>query len=129
MQELRRRMPILHKREQTIETELQSLETSTMEQKTYLQFADSLGLFLSRIQTAANTANITERQKILRLLVKEVLVDKETIIIRHSIPVSHAIVPPTPSDDTKVPSYLLRSGSHIDDVSEYLSPLRDGSVV
>ena len=59
-----------------------------------------------------------ERQRIVRLVVKEVLVNDDTIVIRHCIPVPSG-PPPTndggPNDDTDNPadprSYLLRSGS------------------
>ena len=39
-----------------------------------------------RIRSRGNSLDISERQKILRLVVKEVLVGSETITIRHSIP-------------------------------------------
>jgi site-specific DNA recombinase len=55
--------------------------------------------------------DILERQKVLRLVVKEILVDDKNIRIKHSIP----LLPPDKSGLQKmqpeVPSYLLRSGS------------------
>src|SRR5262249_45489218 len=59
-----------------------------------------------------------ERQKVVRLLVKEVLVDNDTITIRHSIPAQASTSPaggaPLPSNGKRRvgdESYLLRSGS------------------
>ena len=55
---------------------------------------------------------MTERQKVLRLVVKEVLVYPKTIKIKHSIPISKPHTPPGPSGAPELPSYLLRSCSH-----------------
>jgi len=69
---------------------------------------------------------VTERQKILRLLVKEVLVGKDSITIRHSIRITHTGLDPSgPSGTLSLPHtpqqrptpqpgphYLLRSGRH-----------------
>ena len=83
---LRNRMPTLKKREQILQSQLQSLESAADEQQKYLRIADSLSAFLSLLRGRAETLQVTERQKIIRLLVKEILIGKETIIIRHSIP-------------------------------------------
>ena len=121
LEQLRCRMPELRKQQQAIENELGSLEAAATDQSKYLRLVETLGDFRSRLQARANTLEITERQKILRLLIREVLVGKETITIRHSIritdsgsdsngapPAPHAPghkVPPQPG-----PDYLLRSG-------------------
>ena len=75
--------------------------------------------FLSRLRSSADTLDIQERQRIVRLVVRDILVGDETIVIRHSIPLSSM----TPSGDGGVQpksaappapggrSYLLRSGS------------------
>ena len=111
LDELRERMPELRKREQTIQSELQSLESASVDQQTYLQLADNIELFLSRLRTVASVLSVTEQQKILRLLVREILVDHDTIVIRHSIPGMSPNLPSGPSGGTKLPGYLLRSGS------------------
>ena len=113
LDELRNRMPELRKREQTIQSELHSLESATVDQQTYLRLADNIELFLSRLRTVASALSITEQQKTLRLLVREILVDHDTIVIRHSIPGISSNFLPGPSGGTKVPGYLLRSGSHL----------------
>jgi site-specific DNA recombinase len=113
LEELRKRMPELRKREQTIQSELHSLEAATVDQQTYLRLADNIELFLSRLRTVASVLSVIEQQKILRLLVREILVDHDTIVIRHSIPGISSNLPPGPSGGTKLPGYLLRSGSHL----------------
>jgi site-specific DNA recombinase len=61
-----------------------------------------------------------ERQQILRLVVKEVLVDGDTITLRHSIPIpptdagAHGLPPASagPPRAEPDPDYLLRSRRH-----------------
>ena len=44
---------------------------------------ETLNTFLTRLRSSASDLNISERQRIMRLLVKEVLVGDDKIIIRH----------------------------------------------
>jgi site-specific DNA recombinase len=117
LDELRRRMPELRAREQQMRAELQAILDQAADRITFLRLAETLTAFLQRLHDSAQSLNITDRQRIVRLLVKEILVDDNTITIRHSIPAS----PPTlPSDIDPPPrlshsfhpdkSYLLRSG-------------------
>ena len=85
--QLRQRMPDLRKQAQAIESELQSLEMAAVDQAHYLQLAENLSGFCGKLRLRAETMDVRERQQILRLLVKEVLVDTDTITLRHSIPV------------------------------------------
>ena len=50
--------------------------------------AETLSAFLTRLRASAETLDILERQRIVRLLVKEVLVSDDSIVIRHCIPVA-----------------------------------------
>src|SRR5262249_7451267 len=117
LEQLRERMPLLRQREQSLRTELQSIADQTRERAMYLRLAETLSMFLGRLRTAADTLDTVERQRIVRLVVKEVLVDDDTIVIRHCIPVplgpSNGSGPPTsrqPGPGERR-SYLLRSGS------------------
>jgi site-specific DNA recombinase len=117
--QLRHRMPELRKQAQAVESELQSLEMATLDQAKYLQLAETLATFRSRLRARAETLDIRERQQILRLLVKEILVDAETITIRHSIAIPSGPGPNSASNPSSgaaggaPPSgYLLRSGSN-----------------
>jgi len=125
--ELRRRMPELRHREQAMQAELQSLVEQVNDRAVYLRLAETLSTFLDRLRAAADTLDVLERQRIVRLLVREILVDEDTIVIRHSIP-----APPTPSNDRSPPSqpsgtgasgepsYLLRTGRHFALAQQYL---------
>ncbi len=112
LEELRRRMPALHKREQTIQSELQNLATAAVDQHAYLRVADTIEEFFSRLRENADALNVVDQQKILRLLVKEILVGEDTITIKHSIPVGNIELPSGSSGGAKLPGCLLRSGSH-----------------
>jgi site-specific DNA recombinase len=52
----------------------------------YLRLAETLSAFPAKLQSAAGARDILERQRIVRLIVKEILIEDESIFIRHSIP-------------------------------------------
>src|SRR5215510_14179895 len=120
LSQLRQRMPPLQKQTQAVESELQSLQMAAVDEAKYLQLAESLRGFRSKLRVRAEVLDIAVRQQILRLLVKEVLVGVDTITLRHSIPIpqsgpgsngSHG--PPSGVTGSRPnPGYLLRSGSH-----------------
>jgi len=115
LDELRERMPDLRRREQTANTELQALLDQSVDRATYLRLAETLTTFLTRLRSAANGLDISERQRVVRLLVKEILVGDDKIIIRHSIPFPTGGDGPSPQRSNAIVagtgSYLLRSGS------------------
>jgi site-specific DNA recombinase len=86
LDELRRRMPELRQRETRLKAELDSLSAQLADQATYLRLAHTLGEFLERLRTQTQGLDVLERQRVVRLLVKEVIVGDDSITIRHSIP-------------------------------------------
>ena len=86
LDELRRRMPELRRREQTLRAELEMLHTQVADQATYLRLAHTLSTFLESLRANVKTLDVRDRQRITRLLVKEVVVGDDRITIRHSIP-------------------------------------------
>ena len=86
LDELRRRMPELRQREQSLRAELDALQTQVADQAAYLRLAQTLSTFLEKLRANAKTLDVRERQRITRLLVKEVVVGDDRITIRHSIP-------------------------------------------
>jgi site-specific DNA recombinase len=131
LEQLRQRMPELNKKSQAAEAELRSLEMAAMDQTRYLQIAESLEGFRTKLRVRAKTLHVGERQQILRLLVKEILVDANSLTIRHAIPIpqigsgSNNTQPPhsTPSGTSQKPSYLLRSGSSEPNFGEHFYAL------
>ena len=86
LDDLRRRMPELRKREQTIGSELSAIQSQLVDRAGYLRLAETVTSFLARLRTTAKTLDVSERQRIVRLLVKEILVSNDAIVIRHSNP-------------------------------------------
>jgi site-specific DNA recombinase len=131
--ELRKRMSALRKQQLTIESQLRSCQTASEDQSRYLRLVATLSEFREHLRARAQTLDVKERQKILRLVVREIVVANDTIRICHSIPVYK---PPEPSGNGGAPSlsnqpnrtpgsrsYLLRSRSHLTSAVEYLSAL------
>ncbi len=86
LDELRRRMPELRRREQTLRAELEMMHTQVADQAAYLRLAQTLSTFLESLRANVQTLDVRDRQRITRLLVKEVVVGDDSITIRHSIP-------------------------------------------
>ena len=112
IEQLRERMPALRQREQTLRAELQAITDQANDRATFLRLAETLTAFLARLRGAADTLSINERQRIVRLVVKDVLIGEDTITIRHSIPVQQG--PPQdgciPPSQTGNSNYLLCKG-------------------
>jgi site-specific DNA recombinase len=125
--QLRQRMPALQKQTQAVESELQSLKMAAVDEAKYLQLAESLAGFRSKLRVRAEALDIAVRQQILRLLVKEILIGSDTITLRHSIPIPQSGPrsngSPTPSSGAggslPSPGYLLRSWSHVTLAEQY----------
>ena len=90
LDELRVRMQPVRQREQAMHAELQAINNQAADREAYLRLAETLTAFLERLRSNADTLDIGQRQKIMRLLVKEVIVGKDLITIKHSIPVQAA---------------------------------------
>jgi site-specific DNA recombinase len=116
LDELRERLPNLRQREQANNTELQAILDQSVNRAAYLRLAETLTTFLARMRASAATLDVSERQRVVRLLVKEILVSDDTIVIRHCIQVPSTPVdvePPHNGDLTPraTRGYLLRPRS------------------
>jgi len=85
--ELRARMPDLRAREANLRNQIDALDAQLADREIYLKLADDLEGFLAQLRDKAATALVEERQRVLRLLVKDVLIGPEKITIRHRIPI------------------------------------------
>ena len=119
LEQLRERMPLLRQREQTLRAELQAIADQDADRATFLRLAETLAAFLGRLRSAADTLDVIERQRIVRLVVKDILIGDDAIVIRHCIPIGLASPPPSgPAAPGRAPdtlggqSLLLRSGSN-----------------
>ena len=102
--ELRTRMPDLRAREINLRNQIQAIDAQTADRGAYLKLAQDLGGFLSQLRHATDTAAVPERQRILRLLVKDVLVGPENITIRHHIPIRERTHEPSDADTEGEPT-------------------------
>ena len=129
--QLRQRMPDLQKRSQAVESELHSLEMAVVDETRYLKLAESLAGFRTKLRVRAQTLDVRERQQLLRLLVKEILVGADALIIRHSIRIPPSGPgsdgPPSPDAGPSEPAmtlgYRLRTRSHQSLASQSVSAL------
>ena len=105
LDELRTRMPSLRRRQGTLRAQLDALEAELHDAASNLKLADTLEGFLARLNDGLDQLTLEEQQRILRLVIREVLIggDDDTITIRHAIP--------TPNGDPNG-SYPLRGSSH-----------------
>jgi site-specific DNA recombinase len=136
LEQLRERMPSLRQREQALRAELRAIADQANDRANFLRLAETLSAFLARLRGAADTLDVMERQRIVRLIVKEILIGEDSIVIRHCIPVGLASPPDSGSSTLKRASnlpngqnYLLRSGSNLAVTGEHLSARGVGSVV
>jgi site-specific DNA recombinase len=114
--ELRARMPDLRARETSLRGQLSALDTQLADRNSYLKLADDLEGFLTQLRGNADAAGTPQRQRVLRLLVKDVLIGPDKITIRHRIPARRSSPggrPRQPDTDTEGdhrPGYPLRWG-------------------
>ena len=78
----------------------------------FLRLAENMEDFLTRLRETADSMAVSDRQKILRLVVKEILTDIDTIKIKHSIPITESTPESGPPVVLETQSYLSRSWGH-----------------
>ena len=112
--ELRSRTPHLRGREANLRAQMDALDTQLADREAYLKLADSLEDFLAQLRGNAAATAVEERQRVLRLLLKDILIGPEKITIRHRIPTrEHSTATRHSEPDTEGdhhPGYPLRWG-------------------
>jgi len=84
--DLRKRSPEIKKKLGALEQEQKNLKVRAVEDKRWIEVSNSMETFLGRLNETAQTMTPVERQKLLRLLVKQITVGKDLITVHHSIP-------------------------------------------
>jgi len=79
-------MPHLRARQTGLRGQLGALDAQAADRDAYLKLADDLEGFLAQLRGNAATATVEERQRVLRLLVKDILIGAREDHIRHRIP-------------------------------------------
>ena len=114
--ELRGRMPDLRARETSLRGQIEALDAQLADRALYLKLADNLDRFLAQLRDKADVSSVQERQRVLRLVVKDILIGPDKITIRHRIPVRDANADHSDSEAEPAaegdhsPSYPLRWG-------------------
>ena len=108
LDELRQRVPRLRKRERALKAEQQALQDGTLQQGAFLQLTEQLDQFLARLRQRTETLTVSERQEILRLVVKEIQVGPQTLRIKHCIPL-RSLTSASSSGGSHSKSSLLRT--------------------
>jgi site-specific DNA recombinase len=86
LEELRARSPELRARETTLRAQLDALDAELHDAETYLKLTETLERFSARLTANAAQLTVEQRQQIVRLVVREVLIGDDDVTIRHSIP-------------------------------------------
>ena len=105
LEELRARAPELRKREATLRAELDGLDAKLHDAETYLKLTETLDGFRARLSANAGNLTVEQRQQIVRLVVREVLLGSDDVTVRHSIPL--------PRDDHQTSSLLRCNGQGV----------------
>ncbi len=84
--ELRAKMPHLRARQATLRAQIDALDAQAADRDACLKLASDLEGFLAQLRGNAATATVEDRQHVLRLLVKDILIGPDNITIRHRIP-------------------------------------------
>jgi site-specific DNA recombinase len=109
LQQLRHRMPELRRKQQTVQKELESAQWEALLTEKTHHWEQSLTDFTGRLRQSAQTLNITERQKVIRLLIKDIVVEVDNrITIRHCLPLIGGV---RDAHGSKLDCYLLGKGS------------------
>ena len=87
LEELRERKTPLQARQRAIQSELRALKAAELDRGARLSLAETTERFLGRLRKGAKSLALAERQRIVRLLVREVRVGKDEVTICHSVPV------------------------------------------
>ncbi len=132
--ELRQRMPDLRAREANLRNQIAALDAQHADREHYLTLATDVETFLTTLHHRANTATIDDRQRVLRLVVKDILIGPDNITVRHRIPVQHRTsngnreAAATDTEGDHSASYPLCWGRSVTGAGEPVSALRAGCV-
>lgn len=120
--DLRARVPELRRRQKALENELQSVSLQAIEHSRLIELSASMENFLAQLKQRSQNLDVLQRQKIVRMLIKQIVVGKDTLIIEHCLPLSG-----TPADPPGG-NYLLCTRSHLPAAGQLVPALRAGSV-
>ena len=124
LDQLRQRMPELRRQQQTTQKELENARWKALVVEKTAQLEQSLGDFVSRLRQSAQTMSVIDRQKVIRLLVREIVVEVDNrITIRHCLPLMGGV---RNASVGNVNCYLLRMGGDCAGSVQHLNRCHSG---
>lgn len=127
LEQLRQRMPELRRQQQTAQKELENARWKALMAEKTEQLEHSLNDFVNRLRQSAQSLSVAERQKVVRLLIKDIVVEVDNrITIRHCLPLMGGV---RNASGGKVDCYPLCTGSSLARAGKYLPALCPGPMV
>ncbi len=109
--QLRQRMPELRRKQATAEKELENARWKALIAEKTQQLEQSLETFVGRLQQSAKNLSVAERQKVVRLLIKDIVVEVDNrITIRHCLPLMGGV---RNASGAEANCYPLCKGRHL----------------
>lgn len=88
LEELKKRMAVLNHQQQRVERELAVIETQTANEEVIRLSQLTLAKFAESINNSSTSLSVEEKQRVVRALIDEIVIYKDSIKIRHCIPMS-----------------------------------------
>ena len=88
IEELRTRMEGIRQRESSLQSELESIGLQMVQKQHHAELQITIAEFLESVRETAQCLDAESRQKIARLLIKDVEIGRDSIKINHCIPLS-----------------------------------------
>jgi site-specific DNA recombinase len=112
-------MPELRRKQATAEKELENARWKALIAEKTHQIEQSLEAFVGRLRQSAQTLSVAERQKVVRLLIKDIVVGVDNrITIRHCLPLMGGV---RNASGAEVNCYPLCKGRHLAAVGQCIS--------
>ena len=118
IEELRTRMEGIRQRESSLQSELESIGLQMVQKQHHAELQITIAEFLESVRETAQCLDAESRQKIARLLIKDVEIGRDSIKINHCIPLSKKN-----SNSTESVNYPLCKGRDLALAGEPLSAL------
>ncbi len=116
IEELRTRMEGIRQRESSLQSELESIGLQMVQKQQHAELQITIAEFLESVRENAQSLDVESRQKIARLLIKDVEIGRDSIKINHCIPLSKKN-----SNSTESVNYPLCTGRALATAGEHLS--------
>jgi site-specific DNA recombinase len=86
LEALKDRMSTIKRRENSLKSECNKLSLNELSTSKLLEIKDAINLFSRELEESKKNIGIMEKQKILRMLVEEIVIYDEQILVKHVIP-------------------------------------------